>query len=305
MFKHHVLYRLLPEPKLWVTLSITGQWQIADIYIEIERKPETMCLILLAYQHHPRYRLVLAANRDEFYNRPTQALGFWPDHPEIAAGRDLKQKGTWLGVTRKGRVAAITNYREAGLQKADAPSRGHLVADFLADHIPAPRYLRQLRNSNRHYNGFNLIIGDDQGLYYYSNRGGPAASLQAGIYGLSNRLINTDWPKVRYGRDRLADILPKEEYEIDRDQLMELLQSQNLAPDEQLPDTGVGLQWERILAPIFITSPTYGTRCSSLLTIDHQGGVHFTEITWDQARSKPIPMGQKDIRFKIQSSNKP
>jgi len=263
-----------------------------------------MCLILLAYQHHPRYRLVLAANRDEFYDRPTRALDFWPDHPDIAAGRDLKQMGTWMGITRKGRLAAITNYREAGVQRADAPSRGHLVADFLAGQIPAPRYLQQLRNSGQHYNGFNLIISDDRGLYYYSNRGGPAASLQAGIYGLSNRLINTDWPKVRHGRDRLTDILAENEHDIDRDRLMELLQSQNLAPDDQLPDTGVGRQWERILAPIFITSPTYGTRASSLLTIDHQDKVHFTEITWDQSRSKPTRLDQKDIRFKIQRPDK-
>lgn len=263
-----------------------------------------MCLILFAYQHHPRYRLVLAANRDEFYNRPTRALEFWPDHPEIAAGRDLKQMGTWLGITRKGHLAAITNYRQAGVQMADAPSRGHLVADYLAGQIPAPRYLQQLSKSDQHYNGYNLIISDDQGLYYYSNRGGPAVSLQTGIYGLSNRLINTNWPKVRHGRGRLADILAEDDHDIDRDRLMKLLQNQNIAPDDQLPDTGVGLQWERILAPIFIASPTYGTRASSLLTIDHQGEVHFTEITWDQTRSKPTLANQKDIQFKIQRPDK-
>jgi uncharacterized protein with NRDE domain len=259
-----------------------------------------MCLILFAYRYHPRFHLILVANRDEFFDRPTRALGFWPDHPEIAAGRDLKQMGTWLGITRKGRLAAITNYREAGAPKTDAPSRGHLVADFLAGHIPAYQYLQQLGSSDQDYNGFNLIIGDDQGLYYHSNRGGSICNLQPGIYGLSNRLIDTDWPKVRDGKTRLDDILAEDEHTISRNALLELLQSQNVAPDDQLPETGVGIQWERVLAPIFITSPAYGTRASSLLTIDHRGEVHFTEITWDPARPTPTPMDQKDIQFKIQ-----
>ena len=261
-----------------------------------------MCLILIAYRHHPRYRLVLAANRDEFYERPTQALENWPDHPEIAAGRDLKKMGTWLGVARNGRLAAITNYREAGVQRKDAPSRGHLVADFLTGRIPATAYLQQLRDSGQLYNGFNLIIDDTRGLYYFSNRGGSGYPLQPGIHGLSNHLIDTDWPKVRNGKSRMAAILAEDANDIRRDQLMRLLQSQNSVPDDQLPETGVGRQWERVLAPIFITSPTYGTRASSILTMDYQGDVHFTEVTWDQARSEPTRMDQKDIRFKIQSS---
>jgi uncharacterized protein with NRDE domain len=260
-----------------------------------------MCLILLAYRHHPRYRLILAANRDEFYERPTQALAFWPDHPEIAAGRDLKQMGTWLGITRQGRLAAITNYREIGVQRVDAPSRGLLVADFLALQIPTPQYLRQLHHTGHLYNGYNLVVGDAQGLYYYSNRGGPASVLQPGIYGLSNRLLNTDWPKVRHGKARLAALVTANGDDVDRQQLMELLQDQNIAPDDQLPNTGVGPEWERILAPIFIKSPTYGTRASSLMTIDYQGNVQFTEITWHQAGAKPTLVDEKQIHFRIQS----
>ncbi len=260
-----------------------------------------MCLILLAYRHHPRYRLILAANRDEFYGRPTQALAFWPDHPDLAAGRDLKQMGTWLGITRQGRVAAITNYREIGVQRVDAPSRGHLVADFLAGRVPTPQYLQQLSHNGHLYNGYNLVIGDIQGLYYYSNRGAPASLIQPGIHGLSNRLLNTDWPKVRHGKARLAALLTENEDDIDRQQFMELLQNQSIAPDDQLPDTGVGREWERILAPIFIASPTYGTRASSLMTIDYRGSVQFTEITWHQNGAKPTLMDEKQIHFRIQN----
>jgi len=260
-----------------------------------------MCLILLAYRHHPRYRLILVANRDEFYARPTQALAFWPDHPEIAAGRDLKQMGTWLGITRRGRLAAITNYREIGVQSVAAPSRGHLVADFLTGQIPMPQYLQQLHHTGHLYNGYNLVIGNAQGLSYYSNRGGPASLLQPGIYGLSNRLLNTDWPKVRHGKARLAALLTENGDDIDRQRFIELLQDQNISPDDQLPDTGVGPEWERILAPIFIASPTYGTRASSLMTIDYQGDVHFTEITWHQTGAKPTLMSEKKIHFRIQS----
>ena len=259
-----------------------------------------MCLILFAYRHHPRYRLILAANRDEFYERPTQALAFWPDHPEIAAGRDLKQMGTWLGITRQGRLAAITNYRGSGAQKVDAPSRGHLVADFLAGQIPALQYLQQLHHNGHLYNGFNLVIGDTLGLYYYSNRGGPASLVQPGIHGLSNRLLNSDWPKVRQGKARLAALLSENGGDIDRQRFMELLQSQSIAPDDQLPDTGVGLEWERILAPIFIASPTYGTRASSFVAIDHQDNVHFTEITWHPSGAKPTLLDEKQIDFRIQ-----
>lgn len=261
-----------------------------------------MCLILFAYRYHPRYQLVLAANRDEFYERPTRALDFWPDHPAIAAGRDLKQMGTWLGVTCSGRLAAITNYREVGVQSTDAPSRGHLVADFLAGHTQAPRYLEQLKNGGHLYNGFNLILGEPQGLYYYSNRGGPASPVEPGIHGLSNRLLDTDWPKVRNGKAAMADILANNKDEIHRQSLLDLLQDQNVAPDEQLPDTGVGLQWERVLAPIFITSPGYGTRSSSLLTIDYGGEVDFTEITWQQAREKPRTQEKKHIHFTIEKT---
>lgn len=259
-----------------------------------------MCLILLAYHHHPRYHLILAANRDEFYDRPTLGLEFWTDHPEIAAGRDLQRMGTWLGITRKGRLAAITNYREPGLQKADAPSRGHLVADFLAGRMMPDLYLQQLSQNGQQYNGFNLIVGHDRKLCYYSNRGGPPSPLPPGIHGLSNKSLNTEWPKVRRGKTLMAAVLAQNGADLDRQRVMELLQDKSTPADDELPDTGVGIEWERILAPIFIQSPTYGTRCSSLLTIDHQGNVDFTEITWDPSGTAPTAMADRHIRFRLQ-----
>jgi uncharacterized protein with NRDE domain len=256
-----------------------------------------MCLILFAYRHHPRYPLILAANRDEFYDRPTQALDFWPDRPEIAAGRDLMRMGTWLGINRRGRLAAVTNYREGGVQRPDALSRGRLVADFLTGCAPAKDYLHLLRAGSHRYNGFNLIVGDVRGLYHYSNRGGIVSRIQPGIHGLSNHLLDTRWPKVREGKSRLAAILAENENRIPWQKIMETLQDQSIPPDAQLPDTGVGPTWERTLAPIFISSPVYGTRCSSLLTIDTNGHVDFMEITWCPAEPRPILEGRKHIRF--------
>lgn len=259
-----------------------------------------MCLILFAYRCHPQYRLVMAANRDEFYERPTQDLRFWSDHPEIAAGRDLKQLGTWQGITRQGRFAAITNYREVGCHANQAPSRGHLVTAYLAGDMSPISYSKKLRQEGHRYNGFNLIFGDNDGIYYYSNRiGSDPAPLEPGIYGLSNRLLDSDWPKVRLGKSRLEFILQRHDNEGDWQALWNLLKDQSTVSDRLLPDTGVGPEWERILAPIFITSPTYGTRSSSILIIENSGEIEFSEITWHPARPRPSVRDQKRIRFSI------
>lgn len=258
-----------------------------------------MCLILFAYRYHPRYRLVLAANRDEFYDRPTQALQFWTDHPGIAAGRDSRQMGTWLGITRSGRLAAVTNYRDAGLQKRNAPSRGHLVADYLADTISPAFYLEKLHKVSHRYNGFNLIVGDSRDLCYYANRDGQVKILPPGIHGLSNHLLNTAWPKIIAGKSRLAEILKKGEPDLAHAEIVGLLQDQSIPPAGELPHTGVGLEWEKILAPIFITSPSYGTRSSSILTIDYRGEVAYSEITWHPAEATPAVKEQRQIQFTI------
>ena len=235
-----------------------------------------MCLILLSYKIHPDYRLILAANRDEFYNRPTAPLDYWADHPDVLAGRDLKGNGTWLGVTRSGHIAAITNYREPAAHMQNAPSRGLLIRDFLTGNASPERYLRAVSKMSQVYNGFNLIAGDPSGLYYYSNRAARTQQLRPGIYGISNHLLDTSWPKLKKGKMRLQGQLNGTE-KIDPKKIFEMLSDNSLPPDDELPDTGVGLEWERILSPLFISSPDYGTRSSSVVLLDKSGRVTIRE----------------------------
>lgn len=258
-----------------------------------------MCLILFAYEQHPDYRLILAANRDEFYERPAAPLAFWEDHPHVLAGRDLKSMGTWMGVSRSGRFAAITNYREPGRQILDAPSRGHLISDYLIGDTPPADYLEQLQLVAQRYNGFNLLLGAGQSLYYFSNRRDGVIQLEPGIHGLSNRLLNTRWPKVHHGKEQLSALIGPET-QLPREDILGLLQSRTTPPDDQLPDTGVGIEWERTLSPMFITSPNYGTRCSTLLTIDRWRHVEMTEVTWLPAAVEPTPQGNAAFDFTVE-----
>jgi uncharacterized protein with NRDE domain len=238
-----------------------------------------MCLILFAYKIHPDYKLVLAANRDEVYDRPTRPLGFWQDREYILAGRDLKGGGTWLGVTRSGRLAAITNYRDPASLKDNAPSRGLLLTAFLSSAMPAGEYLNEIRSDGHLFNGFNLLVGDADGLYYYSNRGNGLVTLPPGLYGLSNHLLDTAWPKVERGKQKLETLL-REERAIKPESLFQLLLDRAVPLPKHLPDTGVGRRWEKILAPLFIVSRTYGTRSSSVLLMSHSGRILFGERTF-------------------------
>jgi uncharacterized protein with NRDE domain len=245
-----------------------------------------MCLILFAHDVHPQYRLVLAANRDEFYERPAVPLHFWEDNPEILAGRDLKLMGTWMGITRSGRLAAVTNYRDPKRVKEDAPSRGDLVVNFLQGSLGPAEYLLEVETRADAYNGFNLIVGDRDNLYYGSNRGARFHKLEPGFYGLSNHLLDTPWPKVRSGLARFKTLMTAPKSDM-FSALEDLLKNQDRPPDRELPDTGVGMAWERRLAPIFISSPLYGTRCSSILTIARTGHVSFKELSWEHAQEIP------------------
>jgi len=215
-----------------------------------------MCLILFSYDNHPKYRLVLAANRDEFYDRSAAPLSYWGDQPGVLAGRDLKSMGTWMGISRSGRFAAITNYREPGRQILDAPSRGHLISDYLIGDAPPTEYLEHLQNRAQQYNGFNLLVGDTRSLYYFSNRRERISQLASGIYGLSNRLLDTRWPKVHHGKKQLGALIDQN-INLPEEEILALLQSQDKPSDQELPDTGVGIEWERALSPMFISSPNY------------------------------------------------
>lgn len=238
-----------------------------------------MCLILFAYQHHPRYRLIIAANRDEFYDRPSLPAGFWPDCPAVLGGRDLEQGGSWMGIARNGRIAAVTNYRDPAGHKLEAKSRGALVRDFLCGAEATADYLQRIDGEADDYNGFNLLAGDNDGLWYYSNRQRQIYPIPSGIHGVSNHLLNTAWPKVTLGKARFAEIirLPETQWE---DAFLCLLTDQTRPADQDLPQTGVSLEWERMLASVFITSPTYGTRTSTLLLLDYEGRMRFVEKTF-------------------------
>ena len=229
-----------------------------------------MCVIYFAYDAHPGRPLILAANRDEFYDRPTAPARFWDDHPDIYAGRDLVAGGTWLGITVSGRVAAVTNYREPGASKGHR-SRGDLVAGFLKGDESAEIYLADVEQRRNEYSGFNLLVGEftssRRGLFYLSNRSGDGPRrLEPGVFGLSNHLLDTPWPKVRSGLERFGDLVKAPN--LHPDQLFELLADESLAEDADLPDTGIGYEKEKLLSSIFIRTPVYGTRSSTVVTFD-------------------------------------
>lgn len=245
-----------------------------------------MCLILFALDAHRRYHLVLAANRDEFYARPTAPAAFWDDAPHVLAGRDLTAGGTWCGVTREGRIAAVTNYRDPKAHREGARSRGELVAGFLAGDATPARWMEHLQRNGHGYNGFNLIFGDGNGLHYHSNRGEAESPLATGIHGLSNHLLDTPWPKVARGKDALAQLLATAD-DPGVDDLFTILADRTPAPDHLLPDTGVGIERERLLSPLFITSPTYGTRSSTVILMDRSGRFTFVERSYNGNADHP------------------
>jgi uncharacterized protein with NRDE domain len=239
-----------------------------------------MCLILFAYKFHPRYPLVLAGNRDEFYDRPTAPAAFWEDAPQILAGRDLRCGGTWLGVTRKGKVAVLANHREPQGNQANTRSRGLLVGDVLLDERPGYDYLEELRRTTDRYNGYSLIFGGARELYYFSNRGALPPEIQPGIHGQGNDLLDVQWPKVVRGAEGLRRILASGA-DPSVEELFALLADRHVAEDSSLPDTGIGLENERILSSIFVRGPLYGTRSSTLVLINSKNILTFVERTYD------------------------
>ncbi len=251
-----------------------------------------MCLILLAWQAHPDYPLVIAANRDEYFDRPTAPAQFWSDAPRLLAGRDLQSGGTWLGITREGRFAALTNFREPEQPPAaaPAPSRGELVSAFLTGQQSPVAYLTELEESAQrqqaaNYRAFNLLCGTLDGeLYYYSNRAPSERSTHSriapvtpGIHGLSNRLLDTPWPKVTRGKKALEQALPTLP---DVAPLFQLLSDETRAADQDVPHTGISLEWERVLSSAYIRAPHYGTRSSTVLMFNGRDKtIHFDEQT--------------------------
>jgi uncharacterized protein with NRDE domain len=235
-----------------------------------------MCLIVIGWRCRPDLPLVVAANRDEWRDRAAEPAHWWPDHPEILAGRDLKAGGTWMGVTRGGRFAAVTNFRDPSDRRSTARSRGELVTDFLLSRdAPAP-FLAAVAARAGEYNGFNLIVGDGESLWYLGSREGEAREIAPGVHGLSNHILDEPWPKVIRGRHAMERALSQDDAV---PALFELLGDTAGVPDRELPNTGVGLEWERRLASPLITGADYGTRASTVVSRTGAGEVFFEERT--------------------------
>jgi len=255
-----------------------------------------MCLILFAWQTHTRYPLVVAANRDEFHDRPTLAADYWEDSPDILAGRDIQAGGTWLGISRTGRFAAISNYREPQLKASPLEySRGHLVRDFLLDDTQPVSHAEYLQTQGAHYRGFNILVGDSDTLCYVSNRKNQPVKVSAGSHGLSNHLLDTDWPKVHNGRTRLDKVL-LDEY-VDPGLLLELLADRSATSPTRLSLEELQSEPEKMTKRIFIDSPVYGTRSSTVLLRDRYGEVTFVERQYD---AEGNPGNTRSHQFKIQ-----
>ena len=235
-----------------------------------------MCLIALAWKARDDLPLIVAANRDEWRERPAQPAHWWPDHPQVLAGRDLQAGGTWMGITPAGRFAAVTNFRDPSDKRSTARSRGELVTQFLLSAQSPEAFLRALASRAREYNGFNLVVGDAGALWYFGSREGEARAIAPGVHALSNHLLDEPWPKVVRARVAMQAALHEPD---PAPRLFAMLADGEGAPDEALPETGVGLAWERRLAAPLITGSDYGTRASTVLAVSHAGAFAFEERT--------------------------
>lgn len=259
-----------------------------------------MCLIFFAVNQHATYKLIVAANRDEFYQRKTAPASFWPAQSSIVGGRDLEAMyadgtcGTWMAMNRNGRVAMVTNYRDPKNIDPQAPSRGHLVTDFLIGNAPSNAYLEQIKNNGLKYNGYNLVAGTIDELWYLSNYQNEIQKLNGGVYGLSNHLLDTPWPKLVNGKKIFSELI--ESSELKADSIFEFLYNTERAPDSELPDTGIGLERERALSSMFIKTNGYGTRCSTVVLAKRNGEVEYTERVYD---SSTFDVVDRSFRFEV------
>jgi uncharacterized protein with NRDE domain len=242
-----------------------------------------MCLILVAHRADPRYPLVVAANRDEFFRRPSAAADYWADAPQVLAGRDLEKGGTWLGVATDGRWAAVTNFRDGTAPEPGIRSRGDLVAGYLRGSNRAQAYVATMEPGAHEYHGFNLLAGDAAGVHYLSNKDDGPMMLAPGVYGLSNHHLDSPWPKVERGKRALRQALAQA---VKPDNLIEMLLAaladRDIAEERALPNTGIARDWEKLLSAMFIIAPGYGTRASTVLLIDHEGEVHLRERSFGE-----------------------
>lgn len=253
-----------------------------------------MCLIFISINDHPKYKLIVAANRDEFYARKTAAVSVWADHPDVIGGRDLEAQGTWMAMTKGGKIGMVTNYRDIKNINPKAPTRGLLVTDFLFNKYEAEAYLKEVHLKASQYNGFSLVVGSIDELYYYSNYQSRIIKLTQGFYGLSNHLLDTPWPKVKRGKKKMTSVLTSSDF--GPSELFEVLRDEKIAPDNQLPNTGLDIERERAVSAMFIKSPNYGSRCSTVVLVDRDNNVSYTERVYNL---ETFDHTEKEFKWKI------
>lgn len=239
-----------------------------------------MCLLVFSYKSHPKYKLILAANRDEFYSRPSLPAKFWGKVNSIFSGKDEEAGGTWLGVNKRGRIAALTNYRDIRNIKKDAPSRGNLVSGFLLEETSVNVFAKNLTEAGKKFNGFNLIYGNLNSFFYFNNISNKVEELNPGIYSLSNHLLNSPWPKSQKINSLFSNAILRSHFSTA--ELFEILTDTEIFEENLLPDTGLPTELERAVSPIFVLTPTYGTRSSAVVLIDNEDNLFFEEHTYDK-----------------------
>lgn len=257
-----------------------------------------MCILFIAVNYHPNYPLIIAANRDEFHARETQSSHFWRNEPNVLAGKDLVGGGTWMGMNRNGRLSALTNIRAPGKERADAITRGKLVFDFIQTNVTPQNYLEALSANRQDYNGYNLLFGSVNKLQVYNSFENTSYQLEDGVYGLSNASLNSPWPKLDMGRSALANYCHNADV-LNNEHLFELLANNQPAKDEDLPQTGIPIDWEKKLSSIFIQSPEYGTRSSTILLLDKQDNIYWEERTFNELAERT---SAQIYEFKLQQS---
>lgn len=256
-----------------------------------------MCLIAFSVDQNPRYKVILAANRDEFYNRPTRKAQFWEKEgfQNILAGKDLEAGGTWMGINRNGKWAALTNYRDPKNIKENAPSRGDLVLDYLKNDLDADSYIKKIEQKAGSYNGFNILLGKGSNVLHFSNENELVTKLPPGFHGVSNALLDTSWPKLNAAKTDLKQVTLNGDF--DNEDLFTLLKNDAKADDKMLPSTGIPYEWEKAISSVFIKTENYGTLCSTLLLIDHYGNAEFIERRYDAQTSNIIEENAFELVF--------
>ena len=256
-----------------------------------------MCTTLFSFNSNKNYPIIIASNRDEFYHRPTLNANYWEDYPNIIGGIDKKYLGTWLGISKSGKIGIITNYRDPENYKENLKSRGLLLKKFLVENISNEDFSDFLLKHKKEYNGYNILFGHVNEMLYYSNKQDNVQKLESGIFGLSNGLLDCSWPKVNIGKSKLKNEVKKKNP--DKGYIMNILKDEKIALDSELPSTGIALEHERLLSSMFIKSPKYGTRSSIVIMIDNQFEVNFYEDIYNE---KNNTFKKNELNFRIKRS---